>query len=128
MRVPESLVALFDYGVLEEVIRPLMSGADVMDRVALRMALAAFDGKGSPERLNSNSIGSRLKGYAGRIVDGRKLEVVGKQSPRRYRVGVVGFVGVDTAGANTRVRVAGAEGRGPTNPTTPTAREPGEEG
>jgi RIO kinase 1 len=28
MRVPESLAALFDYGVLEDVVRPLMSGKE----------------------------------------------------------------------------------------------------
>jgi hypothetical protein len=70
----------------------------------LRLALAAFDAKGDLERPNAKSIGQGLRAVVGRIVDGGRLERVGKTSPVVYRVGSVGSVGSATADSDTRAR------------------------
>ena len=79
---------------------------------SLRLALAAFDAKGDPAHPNVASIANRLKTVLGRIVEGRRLERVGKTSPATYRVGLVGLVGLDTADSHTRARAHARNGIG----------------
>jgi RIO kinase 1 len=66
MRVPESLVALFDYGVLEDVVRPLMSGKEA------QVYLVVSGGKYAVAKIYKDAQNRSFKNRA-EYTEGRKV-------------------------------------------------------
>lgn len=106
----------------ETLGKEVVTVAEAMSRAApgssLRLALAAFDGKGDPEHPNVASISNRLKAVVGRIIGGMRLEKASKKSPVTYRLG---FVEVSPAETSSTPRAASPP---PTEPPPPPEAPP----